>query len=81
VASRFKTNEQRPLSRGVMMALHYEPWVAQGFEVKAVMPFSYAQGDLATLADGGYFHNRIKEKVTMMRHSGITISCDVSHHW
>ena len=63
MASRFKTNEQRPLSRGVMMALHYEPWVAQGFEVKAVMPFSYVEGELLGLADGGLFNNRVKEKV------------------
>eukprot|EP00976_Prorocentrum_cordatum_P103849 1193630-Prorocentrum_minimum.AAC.6 len=32
--------------------------------VRAVMPFSYVQGELAGLADGGTYRRRVKDNVT-----------------
>mmetsp|Transcript_6393 Transcript_6393/g.12981 ORF Transcript_6393/g.12981 Transcript_6393/m.12981 type:complete len:415 (-) Transcript_6393:26-1270(-) len=66
VASRFKCG-QRPLSRGVLMALHHQPWLDQGFQVRAVMPFSYVQGEISGLADGGSVHRRLKDKVVQLK--------------
>jgi len=39
-----------PLSQGVTMALDHPQWAE--FDVKAVMPYSYVQGDLRGVADG-----------------------------
>jgi len=59
---RFKC-PQKALSQGVMMALNHRDWADKGFEVKAVMPFSYVQGELKGLADGGSVHSLLADNV------------------
>jgi hypothetical protein len=41
-----------PSAAGLLLALDYEPWRAAGVRVTALLPASYAAGELAGLADG-----------------------------
>eukprot|EP00958_Prasinococcus_capsulatus_P013141 scaffold1328_cov394-Prasinococcus_capsulatus_cf.AAC.27 len=55
-----------PNSRGILLALDYEPWTSREFSVTGFVPFNYVQGPLKGLCDGFVLNGRVPKHLTYM---------------